>query len=176
MFNPFKKKKPWVRFYSMQPGVAQLNPWIPASKIKRKWTKDAIQKYYSKEVKCPAMKIKNLWEHYNFKLNHEDQHDKYDGLFQHAVTCPAIQKLFHTGWCVVAPADFLLKTHGDGKDFGWLAQIMFDTGGPTYVKAHVPEQTEGMRDFVAPAPYKVLDTTVKLELPWRVQALSLIHI
>ena len=171
MFNLFKKKKkPWIRFYSMQPGVAQLNPWIPASKVKRKWTKDALKKYYGRESKCPATKVRKMWEHYNHKLNHDVEGERYDGLFQHAVTCPAIQKLIHTGWVVVATAYFLVKTHGDGHDFGWLSQIMFDTGGPTYVKAHVPEQTEGMRETIVPAPYEVLDTTIKLELPWRVQA------
>ena len=46
---------------------------------------------------------------------------------------------------------------------------MFDTGGPTYVKAHAKEQTEGMRNLVNPyAP--VSDMVIKLELPWRIQA------
>lgn len=94
----------------------------------------------------------------------------YDGLFQHAVTCPALTTLFDTGWVMTCPADFLIKQDGKGEDFGWLSQVMFDTGGPTYVKAHVPEQTEGMRETIVPAPYEVLDTTIKLELPWRVQA------
>ena len=46
---------------------------------------------------------------------------------------------------------------------------MFNDNNPTYVNAHSPDQTEGMRELVNPhAP--VLDTVVKLELPWRVQA------
>tara|TARA_B100000902_G_scaffold70028_1_gene75816 strand:- start:4459 stop:5355 length:897 start_codon:yes stop_codon:yes gene_type:complete len=170
MFNLFKKKKPWIRFYSVSPGVAQLNPWIPASKVKRKWTKDALKKFYGKESKCPASTVRKMWNHYNAKMSGEPEGEKYDGLFQHAVTCPAIQKMMHTGWVVTAPADFIVKTVGDGEDFGWLSQVMFDTGGPTYVKAHVSEQTEGMRQTVVPAPYRLLDTTIKLELPWRVQA------
>ena len=37
MFNLFKKKKKWIRFYSIQPGVEALQPLIPAGKLKRKW-------------------------------------------------------------------------------------------------------------------------------------------
>ena len=64
---------------------------------------------------------------------------------------------------------FPIKQDGKGEDFGWLSQVLFDSGGPTYVTAHVKEQTEGMRHLVNPyAP--VSDTVVKLELPWRIQA------
>ena len=42
MWNPFKKKKRWIRFYSVQKGVSALQPWIPAKKIKRKWVNDAL--------------------------------------------------------------------------------------------------------------------------------------
>ena len=170
MFNLFKKKKKWIRFYSLHEGVAQMNPWVPAKTLKRKWRTDALKKYYGKDSKCPALKIKQLWDHHhNRQMNHVEERD-YDGLFNHAVTCPALTTLFETGWVMTAPADFLIKQDGKGEDFGWLSQVMFDTGGPTYVKAHVSEQTEGMRQTVVPAPYRLLDTTIKLELPWRVQA------
>ena len=33
----FKKEKSWVRFYSMEPGVAEVFPIIPAHKLKRSW-------------------------------------------------------------------------------------------------------------------------------------------
>ena len=36
MFNLFKKKKPWVRWYSVDAGVADLHPWFPARKLHRK--------------------------------------------------------------------------------------------------------------------------------------------
>ena len=100
-------------------------------------------------------------------MNGTEEKD-YDGLFNHAVTCPALTTLFETGWIMTAPADFLIKQDGEGKNFGWLSQVLFDSGGPTYVTAHIPEQTDGMRETVSNKP--VLDWTVKLELPWRVQA------
>ena len=52
MWNPFKKKRKWVRFYSVQKGVSALQPWIPAKKIKRKWVTDALKKYYGKDSAC----------------------------------------------------------------------------------------------------------------------------
>ena len=170
MWNPFKNKKKWIRFYSLSEGVADMNPWVPAKTLKRKWRTEALKKYYGKDSKCPVLKLNRLWNHHQNKMMNGVEDADYDGLFQHAVTCPALQKLFHTGWVCVCPADFMLKTHGDGIDFGWLSQVMFDSGGETYVKAHVPEQTEGMRELVDPIGRPVLDTTVKLELPWRVQA------
>ena len=150
MWNPFKKKKKWIRFYSLHEGVADIYPWIPAKKLKRKWRTDALKKYYGKDSKCPALKLKRLWDHHQHKLETGVDSPDYDGLFQHAVTCPALTTLFETGWIMTAPADFLIKQDGKGEDFGWLSQVLFDSGGPTY------------------AP--VSDTVVKLELPWRIQA------
>ena len=169
MWNPFKKKKKWIRFYSLHEGVSDLHPWVPAKTLKRKWRTEALKKYYGKDSKCPALKISRLWNHHQNKMMNGVEDADYEGLFQHAVTCPALTTLFDTGWVMTCPADFLIKQDGKGEDFGWLSQVMFDTGGPTYVKAHVKEQTEGMRNLVNPhAP--VSDTVVKLELPWRVQA------
>ena len=169
MWNPFKKKRKWVRFYSVQKGVSALQPWIPAKKVKRKWVTEALKKYYGKDSKCPVLKISRLWNHHQNKMMNGVEDADYQGLFNHAVTCPALTTLFDTGWVMTCPADFLIKQDGKGEDFGWLSQVLFDSGGPTYVKAHVKEQTEGMRHLVNPhAP--VSDTVVKLELPWRVQA------
>tara|TARA_B100001113_G_scaffold86544_1_gene69122 strand:- start:120 stop:1013 length:894 start_codon:yes stop_codon:yes gene_type:complete len=172
MFNLFKKKKKWIRFYSIQPGVEALQPWIPAGKLKRKWKTDALKKYYSKDSTCPVMKVKRLWENKQAVLNGftgEENHEDLTGLYQHAVTCPALSTLFETGYVMVAPADFVIKQNGDGKDFAWVSQVMFNEDNPTYVKGHIAYQTEGMRELVNPhAP--VNETVVKLELPWRIQA------
>lgn len=169
MWNPFKKKKKWIRFYSLHEGVSDMNPWIPAKKLKRKWRTEALKKYYGKDSACPVLKISRLWDHHHNKMMNGVEDGDYEGLFNHAVTCPALTTLFETGWVMTCPADFLIKQDGKGEDFGWLSQVIFDSGGPTYVTAHVKEQTEGMRHLVNPhAP--VSDTVVKLELPWRVQA------
>ena len=39
MFNFLKKKeqKPWIRFFSLEPGLAENYPLIPTASIPRKW-------------------------------------------------------------------------------------------------------------------------------------------
>ena len=39
----FKKKKPWVRWYSVDRGVAELSPWFPAKQLKRPWRMNALK-------------------------------------------------------------------------------------------------------------------------------------
>ena len=170
MWNPFKKKKKWVRFYSLQGGVAALNPWLPAKDIKRPWVVDALKKYYGKDSACPVMKVKKLYKHHMKKLETGGYGDEeYDGLFQHAATCPALTALFQSGWVLTAPADFIIQQDGNAKDFNWISQVLFQSGTPTYVNAHAPEQTEGMAHLVNQQK-PTNSMVVKLELPWRIQA------
>ena len=166
-WNPFKKKNPWVRFYSTHPGVAELYPWLPASKIERKWRRDALKQEGNRTTKCPAEKLRRLWEHQSALLNGRE--DGLDGMWNHAVTCPALTQLMDTGWVLQCPADILIHMDGEGDTFEWISQLQFDVGGPTYVKGHIEEQTRGMRELVTPGR-PVMKQTIKLELPWRVMA------
>lgn len=179
MFNLFKKKeepfKRWVRFYSIHPGVSEINPWISASKLKRKWRKDAhIRQAKYEESRCPAKKWFKMFGTYNdYRMKggaeREIDPDSISGLFSHAVTCPAIAQVMDTGWVMVAPADILLKFDKGNPSFGWLSQMNFNTSDD-YVKSHVAEQTEGMRDLLAPWKGETLPSVIKLEMPWRVMA------
>lgn len=92
-------------------------------------------------------------------------------LYSHAVTCPAITSIMDSGYVLPCPADILIRMDGTGVDFQWLSQGQFNVkvGNPRYVSGHIPPQTEGMRHLVNQTK-DVLDTTIKLELPWRVQA------
>ena len=72
-----------------------------------------------------------------------------------------------SGYIIPAPADFIINMDGEGVNFEWCANTVFY--GNRYVKAHIPEQTEGMRHLMDQTK-PVLDYTIKLELPWRVQA------
>ena len=168
MFNIFKKKKKWVRFYSLTPGVKDLQPWIPAVKLKRKWQIDAIKKHSTKENKCPVLKLNRVWDYYQNRLQGGGEDERIEGLFAHAATCPALSDLFRSGWVMTAPADILIKIDRDAGNFKWI--VLCDVNqGDEFVKAHVPEQTDGMRELVNQQK-DVLDTTIKLELPWRVQS------
>ena len=163
MFNLFKKKKKWIRFYSLDTGVADLHPIFPARKLKRKWRTDALKHENSKDAKkCPALKAKALWE----RFQNMDSTDAPDTLWSHAVTCPALHAVMDSGYIIPAPADFIIKLDGSGN-FEWRAETVFYGG--RYMTAHIPDQTEGMRQLVNQQK-DVLDYTIKIEFPWRVQA------
>lgn len=165
LMNLFKKKKPWVRFYSIDPGVADLHPWFPARKLHRKWRTEALKNQFSPEKRCPYLKVKSAWNRSMAELRGQDHPVEYH---THAVTCPAITGIMDTGYILPCPADILIKTDGTGINFDWISQKVFGRNGK-YVKAHIPEQTDGMRHLVDQTK-DTLDFTVKLELPWRVQA------
>jgi len=165
LMNIFKKKKPWIRFYSVDPGVADLHPWFPARKLHRKWRTDAIKQQNDPSKRCPYLRVKKLWERVQNEMHGRDGTPE---IYSHAVTCPALTGLMDSGYVLPAPADFIIKTDGTGVNFEWASQMLFNNN-QRYVKAHIPQQTEGMRDLVDQTK-DVLDWTVKLELPWRVQA------
>ena len=163
MFNLFKKKNKWIRFYSLDTGVAALHPIFPAKKLRRKWRSEALKREHAKEEKkCPALKAKALWE----RMQDMDATGAPDGLWSHAATCPALDGVMDTGYIIPAPADFIIHIDGSGN-FEWRSETLFYGG--RYLTAHIPDQTEGMRNLVNQQK-DVLDYTIKMELPWRVQA------
>ena len=165
MFNLFKKKNKWIRFYSLDTGVAALHPIFPAKKLRRKWRSEALKREHAKEEKkCPALKAKVLWQ----RLQDMDSTGAPDGLWSHAATCPALDGVMDTGYIIPAPADFIIQLDGSGN-FEWKSTMEFYGG--RYVSAHIPEQTQGMRNLVSHNQNKdVLDWTIKMETPWRIQA------
>ena len=50
LFNIFKKEKLWVRWYSVDPGVADLHPWSPARKLHRPWRTKALKAQGAVEI------------------------------------------------------------------------------------------------------------------------------
>ena len=94
MLNLFKKKKkepkPWVRFHSLEPGLAECYPVKPTSSIKRAWQEKEV-----KEKQCPFQGSQN------------------------SSNCPGIKQIARMGWVVVAPMDFIIITNGDGASFTW---------------------------------------------------------
>jgi len=161
----FNRKKKWIRFYSMQPGVAELHPVFPATKLKRKWRKEALTSQDKRDEitikQCPAKKAAAVWETLLTKVPPVN-------FWSHAVTCPALHSIMDNGYILPCPADFVIKLDGTGN-FEWKSTIQFY--GDRYVSAHIPEQTQGMRNLVSHNQNKdVLDYVIKMETPWRIQA------
>ena len=161
----FNRKKKWIRFYSMQPGIAELHPVFPATKLKRKWRKEALTSQAKRDEitmkQCPAKKAAAVWETLATKIPPVN-------FWSHAVTCPALHGIMDNGYILPCPADFVIKLDGTGN-FEWKSTIQFY--GDRYVSAHIPEQTQGMRNLVSHNQNKdVLDYVIKMETPWRIQA------
>ena len=161
----FNRKKKWIRFYSMQPGVAELHPVFPATKLKRKWRKDALTSQDKRDEitikQCPAKKAAAVWETLATKIPPVN-------FWSHAVTCPALHGVMDNGYILPCPADIIFQLDGTGN-FEWKSTMEFYGG--RYVSAHIPEQTQGMRNLVSHNQNKdVLDWTIKMETPWRIQA------
>ena len=168
LMNIFKKKTPWVRFYSVDPGVAELQPWFPARKLHRNWRTEALKTQTTEARRCPYLRVKQTWHRISEELR---GNTVVPELYSHAVTCPAITSIMDSGYVLPCPADILIRMDGSGVDFEWLSQGLFNVkvGNPRYVTGHIPPQTEGMRELVDQTK-DVLASTIKLELPWRVQA------
>ena len=168
LMNIFKKKL-WVRFYCIDAGVAELNPLFPARKLHRKWRTEALKNQANKSSNCPYLVATQIWNRINKEWGGEKNivPEKY----AHAVTCPALTSIMDAGYIIPAPADFIIKVDGTGVNFEWCSHGQFGkkVGAPRYVSAHIKQQTEGMRHLVDQTK-DVLETTIKLELPWRVQA------
>ena len=161
----FNRKKKWIRFYSMQPGIAELHPVFPATKLKRKWRKDALTSQDKRDEitikQCPAKKAAAVWETLLTKVPPVN-------FWSHAVTCPALHGVMDNGYILPCPADIIIQLDGTGN-FEWKSTMEFYGG--RYVSAHIPEQTQGMRNLVSHNQNKdVLDWTIKMETPWRIQA------
>jgi hypothetical protein len=135
LFNKWVKSKPYIRFYSLTPGVIDL---------------------------FPIEKSANLVRPYKSAPDYPD--------VPSSKNCPAINKITTTGWIVRAPADFLIKTNGDGTTLEWLESYQFNKSSEhspsSYVVTHGKLQTEALIDD----PASTLKTVIKLETPWRVEA------
>lgn len=133
----FFNKKSWIRFYSLEPAVVDLFPVVPASSLHRTWREPEIKK-----KKCP-----------------------FSGLVSSS-NCPAITTFSSLGYVVVAPADFVITTNGDGINFNWQTNCIFTKGMNGYIANHDEEQTVPILDD----PNNTLKTTIKIETPWRIKA------
>ena len=132
LFSKFRKTAaPKVRFYCLEPGVADIFPITRSASIKRKWMSDDTQEFVS------------------------------------SVNCPGVNKIVSSGWVMLAPADFIISTTGDGVHLEWLEPFRFSKVTPgmdAYISSHSREQTEIFLD-----DDKTLKTVVKVETPWRVE-------
>ena len=51
-----KFQKPWIRFYSMDAGVAEFYPLYPSQKLKRQWRINTLKEQHKNKSDCPERK------------------------------------------------------------------------------------------------------------------------
>lgn len=145
----FKKKKSWLRFYSLDENVATLYPIVKSNEIDRKYN------------------------------NMAGRRDRSESGNQMVANCPGIKKIVNSGYVLRAPADFIIKTGPDIENFLWEVPFLFTKksdkytipGAEYYVNYHAEWQTEPIIPKEGPKTDKpYLHSAVKVETPWRVKA------
>lgn len=150
MFEWFKKKKSWVRFYSLDPAVSTMYPIVENRLTEREWNSLATT-----------------------ERNRPEQGK------QIVLNCPAIKQITNAGYVLRAPADFIIKTGKDVEHMSWETPFLFKrhsdrytfSGSEYYVSWHSPAQTEPLIPKFHPhADKPTHNVAVKVETPWRVKA------
>ncbi len=119
MFNWFKKKKSWVRFYSMDQNVATVYPITENTLTERDWN----------------------------GLGNTERNRPEQGR-QTVLNCPAIKQVTRVGYVLRAPADFVIKSGPNVQDVSWETPFMFKrqsdkytfSGSEYYISWHSPDQ------------------------------------
>lgn len=150
MFNFFKKKKSWVRFYSLDQNVATVYPIIENRLTERDWN----------------------------GLGNTERNRPEQGR-QTVLNCPAIKQIVNVGYVLRAPADFVIKTGTNPDDIAWETPFMFKrhsdkytfSNTDYYISWHSPAQTEPLLPKEIPSSNKeYFHSAVKVETPWRIKA------
>jgi hypothetical protein len=150
MFNFFKKKTSWLRFYSLDQNVSTIYPVTENKLTERDWNGVG-----------------------NLDRNRPEQGK------QTVLNCPAIKNINNIGYVLRAPADFVIKTGPNVEHLSWETPFVFKrhsdkytfSNNEYYISWHSPAQTEPLIPTSIPntdKPY--LHSTVKVETPWRVKA------
>jgi len=144
----FFRKKSYVRFYSVYPGIESVYPVKQAKNHKHKWL-DNLTKDYAKELeevttsKCPFKQIIST------------------------AKCPAIRDITRRGYIVYAPCDIKIITENNGEHISWSTSYSFADAPELgqILSFHTPES---LLDHIDHRP-DTLKYVLKINLPWRVE-------
>jgi len=140
----FKRKKPWVRFVNLIPGVEQLHPIVPISEARPKWIRAAAASYKEQlaSITDPTQMVNSVSR------------------------CPGIMNLYQRGYVVPNPVDFSITTWNDpeGK-FRWDSSVNYShLDGNSYVGHHDATQLSQFLKLRT----DTLSTVIKIVTRWRV--------
>jgi hypothetical protein len=138
----FKKKKPFVRFVNLIPGVEIAHPVIKSNEHMFDWIRTAALEY--KE-----------------KLNNSD----FTKQIGSTSRCPGIHGIFKSGFIVTAPIDFTITTDETSPgNFEWSCPTRPTVDGQDYISGHSPSQLSAYLPFRE----DTLASVVKVNTFWKV--------
>lgn len=140
----FRRKKPWVRFVNLVPGVELVHPVAPISEHRPKWIR-AAAKHYKEQLETypdPTQVVNSVSR------------------------CPGIMSLYQRGYVVPAPADFTITTWNDPQGrFKWDSSVNYSNlDGHSYIGQLNPEQLTQFLELRK----DTLPTIIKVVTRWRV--------
>lgn len=138
----FKKKKPFVRFVNLMPGVEHAHPVIKTQDMRVDWMRNAA-------------------------LDYKERASTYipgTGMLSGTNRCAGILQLFRTGFIIPAPIDFsIATTKGDLEAFQWTAPVNAQFQGHDYVMSHSASQ---LAKYI-PFRQDTLHSILKINTRWR---------
>jgi hypothetical protein len=141
----FKKKKPFVRFTNLMPGVESVHPIIQTKELRTDWIRQAALDYRDA--------VKNNTE--------------VTKSFNTVSKCPGILGLFKVGFIVPAPIDFVITTRNDSNErgiFEWECPVNYQLDNQPYIDGHSKDQLYNFMPF----RQDTLSTVIKVNTRWKV--------
>jgi len=137
----FKKKKPFVRFVNLMPGVEHAHPVIKTQDMKVDWMRHAAMDYKERA----------------------SNYIPGTGMLSGTNRCAGLLQLFRTGFVITAPIDFTIATNGNLESFQWTAPVNAQFQGHDYIMSHGAGQ---LAKFI-PFRQDTLHTILKINTRWR---------
>ena len=139
------KKKSWVRFVNLIPGVESLYPVTMATDIKLDWLKDAAVEYKARK-----------------KANADEPRARISSVSR----CPGISTLFKYAYVMPSPVDFVINTYNDpeGRFSSDCAANYSTIDGQDFIGSHSAEQLAKFMPFRT----DTIGNMVKVQTKWRV--------
>jgi hypothetical protein len=140
----FKKKKPFVRFVNLIPGVEISHPIIRANEYVFEWFREASKDYKTK--------LSNT-DHYTPVVS--------------TTRCPGLHGLFKTGFIVTTPIDFTITTdQTEPGTFEWGCPMYGNVNGQDYISGHSPTQLAKYTAFRE----DTLSSIIKVNTFWKINS------
>jgi hypothetical protein len=137
------KKKSYVRFANMVPGVELIHPIIPASNQKYSWIKELNRDAVQYNSECPV--------------------NKQQG---NTAKCPGILDVMQRGLIVTAPFDFTITTNGSKTEYEWNMNINPASLNNKINRAYIAHHGRDQLLKYSPTRDDTLDLIIKVNTYW----------